>query len=55
MHPGTHTRTCHVALPSCAKSRDLPTEPDTIKISEKFACLIQDLPTRNLPMFQKKS
>ena len=24
------------------------------EISEKFACLIQDLPTRNLPMFQKK-
>ena len=24
------------------------------EISEKFACLIQYLPTRNLPMFQKK-
>ena len=25
------------------------------EISEKFACLIQDLPERNLPMFEKKS
>ena len=25
------------------------------EISEKFTCMIQDLPTKNLPMFEKKS
>ena len=25
------------------------------EISQKFACVIQNLPTRNLPVFQKKS